>query len=278
MSKVHETLKRKNDTSVEVYPNIERENIPNGAVNTAKLEDGSVTNAKIYDASINSLKIIDGAVLTNKIHDAAVTTDKLADGSVTTDKINDAAVTTAKINNSAVTTAKIGNGAVTNDKLAEGSVKALNLDNDLYEMLLRTNYTYMIYLGNNNDTSLHFFKPTTLDSSIHDYTEEDLYSALDFDKNIDDYTRTDISILKDIIDGMQHLGIGGYYFHSIISDNVQFDIYKSNVNHYYITMQENGVYTFKLEFDENLNIIELVHTSYIYMFIIRMINPNVHYE
>lgn len=278
MSKVHETLKRKNDTSVEVYPNIERENIPDGAVTTAKLEDGSVTNAKIYDASINSVKIINGAVTTNKIHDGAVTTAKLDDSSVTTDKIADGSVTTTKINDKAVTTAKIGNGAVTNDKLSEGSVKALNLDTDLYEMLLRTNYTYMVYLGNNDDTSLHFFKPTTLDSSIHDYTEEDLGHALDFDKNIDDYTRTDISILKDIIDGMMPLSLGEYYFHTIMSDNVQFDVYKSNVNHYYITMQENDIYTFKLEFDENLNIIELVHTSYIYMYLIRMINPNVHYE
>lgn len=50
MSKVYETLKKKNDTSVEVYPNIERTNIPNGAINTAKIEDRAVTYNKLSDA------------------------------------------------------------------------------------------------------------------------------------------------------------------------------------------------------------------------------------
>ena len=50
MSKVYETLKKKNDTSVEVYPNIERTNIPDGAINTAKLEDKTVNYNKLNDA------------------------------------------------------------------------------------------------------------------------------------------------------------------------------------------------------------------------------------
>ena len=50
MSKVYETLKKKNDTSVEVYPNIERPNIPDGAINTAKLEDRAITFNKLSDA------------------------------------------------------------------------------------------------------------------------------------------------------------------------------------------------------------------------------------
>lgn len=50
MSKVYETLKKKNDTSVEVYPNIERTNIPDGAINTAKIEDRAVTYNKLSDA------------------------------------------------------------------------------------------------------------------------------------------------------------------------------------------------------------------------------------
>lgn len=50
MSKVYETLKKKNDTSVEVYPNIERTNIPDGAINTAKIEDKAVNYNKLNDA------------------------------------------------------------------------------------------------------------------------------------------------------------------------------------------------------------------------------------
>lgn len=278
MSKVHETLKRKNDTSVEVYPNIERENIPNAAINTAKLEDGSVTNVKIYDASINSVKIINGAVTTNKIHDAAVTTDKLDDASVTTAKINDAAVTTSKINDKAVTTAKIGNGAVTNDKLAEESVKAMNLHSDLYEMLLRPQYTYMIYLGDGTDETFLFFRTTTLNNTFSDYSEGDIGNALDFDKSQSDYTNTDLSILKDIIDGLIEEDAGGYTLPSIQADNKTFTMYKDNVNQYYIQMNENGVYTFQLIFDENYNIITYVNTNYIIMRLMRLINPNVHFE
>ena len=50
MSKVYETLKKKNDTTVEVYPNIERPNIPDGAINTAKVEDKAITYNKLSDA------------------------------------------------------------------------------------------------------------------------------------------------------------------------------------------------------------------------------------
>jgi len=50
MSKVYETLKKKNDTSVEVYPNIERTNIPDGAINTAKVEDRAITFNKLSDS------------------------------------------------------------------------------------------------------------------------------------------------------------------------------------------------------------------------------------
>lgn len=112
MSKVYETLKKKNDPSVEVYPNIERTNIPDGAINTAKIEDASVTTGKL----------VDGAVTTAKINDGAVTTAKIPDSNITTAKINDEAVTTAKLNDDSVTTAKINDGAVTNTKIASGTL------------------------------------------------------------------------------------------------------------------------------------------------------------
>lgn len=67
MSKVYETLKKKNDTSVEVYPNIERTNIPDGAINTAKIEDNSITTNKIVDDAVTTAKINDGAVTEAKM-------------------------------------------------------------------------------------------------------------------------------------------------------------------------------------------------------------------
>ena len=67
MSKVYETLKKKNDTTVEVYPNIERPNIPDGAINTAKVEDASVTTNKLVDSAVTTAKINDGAVTPQKL-------------------------------------------------------------------------------------------------------------------------------------------------------------------------------------------------------------------
>ena len=122
MSKVYETLKKKNDTSVEVFPNIERTNIPDGAINTAKIEDGAVTTSKINDNAVTRVKINSGAVTEDKLADGSVNSDKIADGNVTTDKLEDGAVTTAKINDNAVTRVKINSGAVTEDKLADNSV------------------------------------------------------------------------------------------------------------------------------------------------------------
>ena len=128
MSKVYETLKKKNDTTVEVYPNIERTNIPDGAINTVKIEDNSITTNKIVDSAVTTAKINNGAVTESKLADGSVNTDKIADGNVTTNKLDDEAVTTAKIHDDAVTTAKINDGAVTSNKLADGAVITDKID------------------------------------------------------------------------------------------------------------------------------------------------------
>lgn len=117
MSEIIDTLHKKNDLTVDVYPNIKSENIPTGAVTTDKLDNGAVTTTKINDGAVTTAKINDGAVTTVKISDSAVTTAKINDSAVTTAKINDSAVTTAKINDEAVTTAKLRDGAVSFDKI-----------------------------------------------------------------------------------------------------------------------------------------------------------------
>ena len=96
MSKVYETLKKKNDTSVEVYPNIERTNIPDGAINTAKLEDKAVNFNKLNDylrqqsddfdniynhendkLSVSDIEVNDDIYCTNIDVDNKVTTNEL---------------------------------------------------------------------------------------------------------------------------------------------------------------------------------------------------------
>ena len=128
MSEVFETLKKKSDTSVEVYPNIKNQNIPNGAVTTDKIADDNVTTSKIADGSVTSAKINDGAVTGSKIADGSVGISKLADGSVSSSKILNSAVTTDKINTQAVTTTKIADGSVTSVKIADNNVNTNNIN------------------------------------------------------------------------------------------------------------------------------------------------------
>ena len=52
MSEIITTLHKKDDTTVDVYPNIKGDNIPSGAITTAKINDGAVT----YDKLSESLK------------------------------------------------------------------------------------------------------------------------------------------------------------------------------------------------------------------------------
>lgn len=106
------TLKQKNDTTVNIYPNIKSDNIPSNAV----------TEAKINLAAVSTAKIVDGAVTTAKIEDYAVTENKLYGLSVSTAKIQDSAVTTAKIND----------GAITNAKLAAASIDEIKMTSQAF--------------------------------------------------------------------------------------------------------------------------------------------------
>lgn len=119
MSEVIKTLTKKGDASVEVYPNIKRDNIPSGAVDTSKLDDASVTTAKLVDGVVTANKLGNNAVVTDRIQDGAVTTGKLADGAVTTDKIENGAVIAEKIGSGAVSGVKISTKGVYKSHLSE---------------------------------------------------------------------------------------------------------------------------------------------------------------
>lgn len=95
MTQVITTLKKKGDASVDVYPNILKENIPANAIDESKIEDRAITTSKIEDDSIT----------TDKIQDAAITNDKIVslDGS----KINDVSITNIKIVDNSITKNKL---------------------------------------------------------------------------------------------------------------------------------------------------------------------------
>lgn len=136
MSEIIQTLRKKNDTSVEVYPNIKSDNIPAGAIITDKISNTAVTTEKIYDGAVTSDKLDTASVTTAKLDTGAVTTTCLADLSVTTAKLNDSAVTTAKINNDAVTSVKLADNSVITDKIADGNITIDKLDNSLKNAVL----------------------------------------------------------------------------------------------------------------------------------------------
>lgn len=140
MSDLIKTLHKKGDNTVNVFPNIKSENIPDNAVTTAKINDNaivtskiansSITNSKLAGSSVSSAKIESGAVTNSKLGAGSVTADKISSEAVTTGKLFDRAVTTAKLENGAVTTDKLGNSAVTNAKLGDGAVMTNNIFNN----------------------------------------------------------------------------------------------------------------------------------------------------
>ena len=67
MSELITTLHKKEDASVDVYPNIKRDNIPSGAINTSKIEDGSITESKIVDGAVSTDKLALESVTFNEL-------------------------------------------------------------------------------------------------------------------------------------------------------------------------------------------------------------------
>ena len=97
MPNIIQDLKLKSDPSTIVNPNIVSDNIPSGAVTTAKIASNAVTAGKIASGAVTASKIENGAVQQAHISVGAVTEPKIDTGAVTTTKIADGAVTWEKI-------------------------------------------------------------------------------------------------------------------------------------------------------------------------------------
>ena len=193
---------------------------------------------------------------------SAINTSKLEDGAVTESKIADGSVTTAKITNNAITTNK--------------------LTNELYQLMMSYAFTYLIYVGDNNDNFFGFFATTTLSSDINNYTNAERGNAIEFDKpNTSDYSVTDLAILKIIIDGINSLTYDAESQYSLIElrhDNYYIQIGKDSLSRYHIMLVDSGTTKYELIFDENLNIITLYHDGYIYMQILKLVNTQISFN
>ena len=125
MSEILQTLRKKNDTSVEVYPNIKSANIPDGAVTTAKINDGAVTLDKVEDDIKNAINSF------NSIYDADL--DEISVDSL--EVTNDVQIG--------------GNVNIDNDLKVDGKIK----DGDNYEIKALFNHSISATLQIKNTTS-----------------------------------------------------------------------------------------------------------------------------
>lgn len=265
MSKIHTTLHKKGDSSVEIYPNIESENIPDLAITTNKISGESVTTAKISDL----------AVTTSKIASNSVTSGKLATSSVTNGKINDGAVTTSKIQNASITNEKIADGSISNAKIQNGSISYNKLSTDITLLFDKINRTFNLFASVGTSFP-KYFGNVTLPSLWNNYTNEEINEALDFDKNQVDYSNTDLDIIALIIDGLYTSNdINGIY-DSVGYGDVEIIIRKTSSTNYQIYYYENNVAQFKIEFNSSTHtIIDYLNTKRLYLTLKKAINFDV---
>lgn len=101
-----------------VYPNIKRENIPTGAIDSTKLDTDAVTSPAINE----------GAVQTRHISPGAVGNDALAVDAVHDVNILDSSVSEAKLGPLSVSRGKIQDGAIGKNQIESGSVDQSRLD------------------------------------------------------------------------------------------------------------------------------------------------------
>lgn len=136
--------KLKSLTSGEVInPDIVRENIPDGAVNTAKIEDRAVTEDKIENGAVTFNKIADGAISESKVEDGAISESKIQNGVISRNKIQNDAITTDKIEDGSITYQKLDSDLQKDTYFIEGErIKTLNLLNCLIDSTpAEENYT-----------------------------------------------------------------------------------------------------------------------------------------
>ena len=117
MSKKYTTLHPKGDTTVDLYPNIEAANIPDGSIGATKIYPNAIGNGQLAPNAVGYNNIQGGAVHTIQILDGAVTSDKIATGAITDGKLDSNSVNTSNIKDNAITGPKILNTSITRNKL-----------------------------------------------------------------------------------------------------------------------------------------------------------------
>ena len=83
----YQTLREKDNPSNNVFPNIKTQNIPDGAITTAKIADYNITESKLASNSVSTGKILNSSITNDKLSANSVSTSKVQDGSITIGKL-----------------------------------------------------------------------------------------------------------------------------------------------------------------------------------------------
>ena len=265
MSKIHTTLHKKGDSTVEIYPNIESDNIPNGSITQDKIANGAIGTNQILANAITSAKIASNAVTSGKLATSSVTTDKINDGSVTTSKIDNLSINENKIQDDSISNEKLKNGAVTYDKLGTDVKLLIDKINRTFNLFASVGTSFPKYFGN-----------TTLPSLWENYTNAEINEALDFNKLQGEYSNTDLDIIALIIDGIYTSNdIYGDY-DSVGYGDVEIIIRKTSSTNYQIYYYENNVAQFKMEFDSSTHTVtDYLNTKILHLTLRKSINFDV---
>jgi len=279
MSKVYETLHRKNDTSVEVYPNIESQNIPNLAVTSAKIADSSVLTTKIADGAVTSAKIANNAITSNLIQNGAVGYDQLdVDLSNTIASFShiydedDDRISCDSIDVDTVVSSRLylgGNLICQGNPTFSGDFKVYDVATFLEVPVLDADtHTYAIIVGENEDQNLEGIIGFT-NCDLSSYNSDDINEALDFDQvDASHWTRTYISILEKIFAGL----IGGKYGYgssykglSLRSSTRSIVLYPEGSETTLEMFDYNNNYLFKFVLNSSTHrVVQYVNTNYVY--------------
>lgn len=256
MAKIYETLRKKNDSTIEVYPNIESQNIPNGAVTETKLGTNAVTTGKLANNSVNSNKLADGSVSTTKLVDYSVTNNKIADNSISNAKMQIDSVNTSNIVNGAITTNKIQNNAVTTGKIVSNSITSIHLNDYLFNAITRLFYSYIITFNKSGTFSGIMIGTITFDEILREYSDAEIENALKFNKaSSSDYSSADISILTSFLECLStnfNSTAKGKWFNNETYD-IFIQLYSETL--YRIRIRNNGTTIYEIQWNPQTNTI-----------------------
>lgn len=187
----YQTLREKDNPANNVYPNIQAQNIPDGAVSALKIADGSITADKIASNAVTSGKLASNAVTAGKIASGAVTSAKLADQGVTTAKISDGAVTASKTDfgasdfpSSILGVTQADNFHNMNDDGVEGTIA--DVCEWFYNMLNNPRFVRFVAFSNDNYSRFNFFIEgvtiqSGLEALVYHFNESDATIDTDAD-------------------------------------------------------------------------------------------------